>query len=91
MTLHEIFVNTAKKYGEKLAINDRMTNKQVTYSRALIASLLLAEEFRKYEKGFVGVMIPTSAGCVLSILGVLMSGRIPVMINYSTGAAKNCE
>jgi acyl-[acyl-carrier-protein]-phospholipid O-acyltransferase / long-chain-fatty-acid--[acyl-carrier-protein] ligase len=34
-------------------------------------------------------MIPTSAGCALSILGTLMSGRTPVMINYSTGAANN--
>lgn len=91
MTLHQRFVSTAKKFGDKLAINDCMTKKQVSYSRALIASLLLAEEFRKYDKGFVGVMIPTSAGCALTILGILMSGRIPVMINYSTGAAKNCK
>jgi len=34
-------------------------------------------------------MIPTSAGCALSILGTLMSGKTPVMINYSTGAANN--
>ena len=31
-------------------------------------------------------MIPTSAGCALATVGALMSGRIPVMINYSTGA-----
>ena len=34
-------------------------------------------------------MIPTSAGCALSILGTFMSGKTPVMINYSTGAANN--
>jgi acyl-[acyl-carrier-protein]-phospholipid O-acyltransferase/long-chain-fatty-acid--[acyl-carrier-protein] ligase len=36
-------------------------------------------------------MLPNSAGAVLAILGTLMSGRVPVMINYSTGAAANCE
>jgi acyl-[acyl-carrier-protein]-phospholipid O-acyltransferase/long-chain-fatty-acid--[acyl-carrier-protein] ligase len=37
------------------------------------------------------VMIPTSAGGGLTIIGALMSGRIPVMINYSTGAEDNCR
>ncbi|MCJ7813380.1 AMP-binding protein, partial [bacterium] len=34
---------------------------------------------------------PTSAGCFLSILGLLMTGKVPVMINYSTGAEENCK
>jgi acyl-[acyl-carrier-protein]-phospholipid O-acyltransferase/long-chain-fatty-acid--[acyl-carrier-protein] ligase len=35
--------------------------------------------------------VPTSAGCVLATIGALMSGRIPVMINYSTGAESNAK
>jgi acyl-[acyl-carrier-protein]-phospholipid O-acyltransferase/long-chain-fatty-acid--[acyl-carrier-protein] ligase len=89
MLLHQRFIATAKAYGDKLAFIDCSTGKKVTYSKALIASLLLAEEFGGYEKGFTGIMVPTSAGCALAVLGVLMSGRIPVMINYSTGAAAN--
>lgn len=90
MLLHHRFIEVAKNLGDKLAFIDRTAGREVTYSKALIASLLLASEFRKYEKGFLGVMIPTSAGCGLSILGALMSGRTPVMINYSTGAEENC-
>jgi len=91
MLLHQHFIHIAKKFGTKTAIIDRTTGKSISYGKALIASLILADKFRKYEEGFIGIMIPTSAGCALSILGVLMSGRIPVMINYSTGAAQNCE
>lgn len=87
--LHHHFVEIAKRHGEKLAFIDRTSDRRITYSRALIASLILAQRFRRYEKGFIGIMIPTSAGCALSFLGSLMSGRIPVMINYSTGAANN--
>ena len=36
-------------------------------------------------------MIPTSAGCILTKIAVLMSGRTPVMINYSTGAEQNAR
>lgn len=72
-----------------MAIVDRTTEKKITYSTALIASLILASEFKKYNRGFTGIMVPTSAGCALATLGVLMSGRTPVMINYSTGAEAN--
>ncbi len=91
MLLHHRFIEVAKQQGEKMAYLDRSAGREITYSRALIAALLLRNEFKKFDKGFLGVMIPTSAGCALTVLGSLMSGRTPVMINYSTGAADNCR
>lgn len=91
MILHHEFIKTAKKQAKKMAIIDAALGKEFTYERALIASLMLAKHFRKTEGSYVGIMLPTSAGCFLSILGVIMAGKIPVMINYSTGAEKNCE
>lgn len=91
MILHEQFIRMAKKNPERLAIIDRTLDKRVTYSKALIGAIILSKKFRKYDPGFVGVMVPTSAGCALATLGVLMSGRIPVMINYSTGAESNAK
>ncbi len=91
MLLHHRFIETAKKFGDKMYIIDRTTNRRITYSRALIASLILSEKLQKYDKGFIGIMVPTSAGCILASLASLMSGRVPVMINYSTMAAQNCE
>ncbi len=81
----------AKKNGKKLAIIDKTTDKKVPYDKALIAALILSEKFKKYQTGFLGIMIPTSAGCALATVGALMSGRIPVMINYSTGAEANVK
>lgn len=91
MLLHHRFIEIAKQFGGKLAIIDRTLNRRVTYSKALIGSLILSEKFKSYDPGFLGIMLPTSAGAVLSVLGTLMSGRVPVMINYSTGAAQNAE
>ncbi|HEY6950806.1 MAG TPA: AMP-binding protein, partial [Bacteroidota bacterium] len=91
MVLHDRFVVIAKKYGGKLAFVDRSVDRRLTYSKALIAALILQEKFKQYDEGFIGIMIPTSAGCALAMLGALMSGRTPVMINYSTGAAANAE
>ena len=91
MILHHEFVKRAKEFGKKTAIRDRTTDRTVPYSKALIASLMLAKKFKAHEEGYVGVMIPTSAGSMLTVLGLLMAGKVPVMINYSTGAAENCE
>lgn len=87
--LHHAFVRTAKKFGNKLAFIDRTTDKRMSYEQMLIASLILSEKLKHYEKGHIGILLPTSAGCALITIASLMSGRIPVMINYSTGAARN--
>lgn len=91
MLLHQEFIKNAKKTGNKFAIIDRSIEKKVTYSKALIASLILSKKIKKYKDGFIGVMIPNSAGSILTIIGIVMAGKVPVMINYSTGAAENCE
>jgi acyl-[acyl-carrier-protein]-phospholipid O-acyltransferase / long-chain-fatty-acid--[acyl-carrier-protein] ligase len=89
--LHESFIRTAKLYEKKLAVIDRATNQRVTYRAVLLRALILAEKLKSTEQGFVGIMVPSSAGCLYAMLAVLMSGRTPVMINYSTGAADNCR
>ncbi len=89
MLLHHYFVRMAKQQGTKLAFIDRTADRKVSYSKALVVSLILADKLKKYDKGFLGIMLPTSAGCSFAILGAMMSGRTPVMINYSTGAEKN--
>lgn len=91
MLLHHQFIRSAKRFGGKLAIIDRTLDRRVTYHRALIGTLILARKFRQYDPGFLGIMLPNSAGSILAILASLMSGRTPVMINYATGAAANCE
>ena len=91
MSLVEQFIRTAKRHENKLAIVDRATGQRVTYRDALLRSLILSNKVRRYAPGMIGVMIPTSGGAIYAMIAALMSGRTPVMINYSTGAAQNCE
>jgi len=89
--LHHHFITSAKRNPDKLAFKDRTTGRDVAYGQALLASLILARRFKKLEKGRIGIMLPTSSGAALAITGANFSGRTPVMINYSTGAEKNCR
>jgi acyl-[acyl-carrier-protein]-phospholipid O-acyltransferase/long-chain-fatty-acid--[acyl-carrier-protein] ligase len=89
--LHEQFLITAKRMGGKTALIDRFTEKGYSYEKLLIAALLFSHRMSKEPEGFIGIMLPTSAGSMLSILGVVMAGKVPVMVNYATNAAENCE
>ncbi len=91
MTLVEAFVRTAKTHGDRLAIVDRLTGHRVSYKHALLRSLILARKLEGYDPGFLGVMIPNTAGAILTVIAATMTGRTPVMINYSSGAARNCQ
>ncbi len=91
MLLHHQFVRMAKKYSHKIAIKDKTTKSEITYQRALLGALILSKKFNKYDPGYLGMMIPTSAGAALANVGALMSGRVPVLINYSTGAEQNAR
>ena len=89
MLLHHIFIEKAKALGSHLLFDDQATGRKLTYGRSLIASLILARRFKKIQDGYIGILLPTSAGCGLSIFATLMAGKVPVLLNYSTGAEAN--
>jgi acyl-[acyl-carrier-protein]-phospholipid O-acyltransferase/long-chain-fatty-acid--[acyl-carrier-protein] ligase len=89
--LQHRFIESARQFPDKLAFVDRSANREVSYSRALLASLLLARRFKHLEQGRIGVMLPTSSAAALAVTGAVIGGLTPVMINYSTGPARNCR
>lgn len=89
MQLHKAFIQTAKRYGNKIAVYDQATGKDTTYNKLLIASLILSKKIAKHRGEHIGIMIPNSTGCIAAIIGTLMCGKTPVMVNYSTGASEN--
>ncbi len=89
--MHQSFIDSSKRYPKKHLYIDCTTSQKVTYQRALIGALLLQQRFKQLDGGFLGIMLPTSAGGGISIMATLMAGKVPVMINYSTGAEANIE
>ncbi len=91
MQLHQKFIEVAKANLKKIAVHDIATEKDITYEKMLIVSLILAKKISKFKSKYIGIMVPTSAGCMLSVIGSLMAGKVPAMINYSTGARENAK
>ncbi len=90
MQLHLQFIKMAKLNPKKIFCYDEITGTEYTYEKILIVSLIMANKFKNFSGKHIGIMVPPSGGCMIAMLASLFSSKIPVMINYSTGAHNNC-
>jgi acyl-[acyl-carrier-protein]-phospholipid O-acyltransferase/long-chain-fatty-acid--[acyl-carrier-protein] ligase len=51
---------------------------------------MLSKKLELLDCKNIGILVPPSAGCMISIIACMMAGKTPVLLNYSTGAEKNC-
>jgi acyl-[acyl-carrier-protein]-phospholipid O-acyltransferase/long-chain-fatty-acid--[acyl-carrier-protein] ligase len=81
------FVRSAKRNWRKFAMADS-SGRELTYGRALTASLLLAGWVRQRcaAEEMVGLLLPPSSGGALANLGVALAGKAPVNLNFTAGA-----
>ena len=91
LQLHQRFIQSAKRFPKRIAVYDKATMTDYTYSKMLIASFILMEYIGKLKSRYIGILLPTGVGAMLTLLGTMMKGKIPVMINYATGAIENCR
>ncbi len=88
-TIVEGVIEAAHIHGGKwLAIEDP-TSGRLTYKRVLQAVRILGAKLMPLApRGkVIGVMLPTSNGAVVTALALLSGGRVPAMINFTSGAA----
>jgi len=81
------FIRSAKRNWAKFAMADS-SGRELTYGRALAASLLLASWVRKHcaAEEMVGLLLPPSTGGALANLGVTLAGKAPVNLNFTAGS-----
>jgi acyl-[acyl-carrier-protein]-phospholipid O-acyltransferase/long-chain-fatty-acid--[acyl-carrier-protein] ligase len=82
------FIRSARKNWSKFAMADS-TGRQVTYGRALAGSLLIADWLRRHTGAdeMIGVLLPPSVAGALANVGIVMSARKPVNLNFTAGSA----
>ena len=88
-TVIEAVIEAAKEHGGKwLAIEDP-TSGQLSYKRLLQATRILGDKLMPLapEGRAIGVMLPTSNGAAVTVLALMSGGRVPAMINFTSGAA----
>jgi acyl-CoA synthetase (AMP-forming)/AMP-acid ligase II/1-acyl-sn-glycerol-3-phosphate acyltransferase/acyl carrier protein len=85
-TVAEAFVARALACPRDVAAADDMAG-VLAYDRLLIGALIMARRFEKLPGPNVGLMMPASVAADLALMGLYLAGKLPVVLNWTTGPA----
>ena len=88
-TLFDALLEARQQHGGGHAIADDIEFRPMNYRGLITASFALGGVLaRRTSPGErVGVLLPTSRASVVTFFGLLAEGRVPAMLNFSTGPA----
>ncbi len=84
-SIEAAFLETSARMGKAFACSDAVVGK-VTYKQLKMRCLAIAPLLRALPGKYVGVMLPASVAGYLVILALLLAKKIPVILNWTTGA-----
>lgn len=82
--LPEAFVRRALRDPTQPCVADRLSG-VLTYRRMLVGAKLLADQLRLLPGHAVGLLLPASVAADVSFFGLHLAGKLPVMLNWTTG------
>ena len=85
LTLHRTLIRTARRHPFRFAMGDKR-RPRMKWGAVLLASILLARRLRKTWVGqeMVGILLPPSVPGALVNFAAMLSGKIPVNLNYTS-------
>jgi acyl-[acyl-carrier-protein]-phospholipid O-acyltransferase/long-chain-fatty-acid--[acyl-carrier-protein] ligase len=87
---YECLRGLRKKFFSTVFIDAHDGNRALTGGELLAVSIVTARWLRKnVPEKRIGIVLPTSIGAAIANLGVVLSGKIPVNLNFTAGRAAN--
>ncbi len=88
-TLFEALLDAKSIHGGNHKILEDMDRKPLTYKGLVLGSMVLGRALAKRTKKgeYVGVLLPNVLGVGVTFFGLQAFGRVPAMLNFSTGLA----
>ncbi|MCP4394619.1 MAG: acyl-[ACP]--phospholipid O-acyltransferase [Alphaproteobacteria bacterium] len=86
-TLFRYVLEARKKFGGKFPIIEDVERCPISYNKFLLGSLVIGRKLAKVSNvgEYVGVLLPNTSGAAVTFFGLQAFGRVPAMLNYSTG------
>ncbi len=86
-TLDRSFVKTARRHPLRFMMADGRTPR-VSFASALTKTMFIARRLRRQigEQQMVGMLLPPSVGGALTNYALMLLGRIPVNLNYTSSS-----
>jgi len=85
-SIAEAFVRRCLASPDDVVVADPLAG-VMTYRRMLVGASLLSRRFTKFQGLNVAILLPSSAAADLAFLALHLAGKLPVMLNWTTGAA----
>jgi long-chain-fatty-acid--[acyl-carrier-protein] ligase len=85
-TVVAAFVTRALAHPSDMAVADDQAG-ALTYGRLLAGAMTLARRFGDLPGTNVGLLLPASVGADMALLALQLAGKIPVVLNWTTGPA----
>jgi long-chain-fatty-acid--[acyl-carrier-protein] ligase len=85
-TLAAAFVERALSSRRDVVVCDDLAG-VLTYERLLVGALTLARRLAALPAENVGLLLPSSVGCDVAFFGLQLAGKLPVVLNWTTGPA----
>ena len=85
-TIAEAFVRRVLAAPDAVAVADAVSG-VLSARRLLVAAQLMARRFAAWPEDHVGVMLPASVAADVVFFGLHLAGKVPVMLNWTTGPA----
>lgn len=83
-TIAAAFVHRVVANPKDVAAADDLAG-VVTYEKMLVGAWAMAGRFKEIEAPNVGLMLPASVACDLGLFGLHLAGKLPVVLNWTTG------
>jgi acyl-CoA synthetase (AMP-forming)/AMP-acid ligase II/acyl carrier protein len=85
-TIAEAFIARAQRDPREVIAADDLAG-TVTYERMLTAALTMSRRFAALPSANVGLMMPASVACDIALVTLHLAGKLPVVLNWTTGPA----
>jgi acyl-CoA synthetase (AMP-forming)/AMP-acid ligase II/1-acyl-sn-glycerol-3-phosphate acyltransferase/acyl carrier protein len=85
-TLAEALVRRAALHPDDVAVADELSG-VLTYRRFVVGARLMAGLMQGLPGDAIGVMLPASVAADLTFFALHLAGKLPVMLNWTTGPA----
>jgi acyl-[acyl-carrier-protein]-phospholipid O-acyltransferase/long-chain-fatty-acid--[acyl-carrier-protein] ligase len=88
-TVIQAVIEAAEVHGPGRVAVDDPVGGPLSYRRMLAGARVIGRRLEPlaFEGEAVGVLLPTSGGAAVTLLGLLSSGRVPAMLNFTAGAS----
>ncbi|HEX3147533.1 MAG TPA: AMP-binding protein [Gemmataceae bacterium] len=83
-TIPVAILTQAFRHRKQMVVADDLAG-GITYERLLVGAGAMAKRFREMPAPNIGLMLPASIGADLAFLGMHLAGKLPVMMNWTTG------